>query len=97
MNPPDVSGKYPLEQKRLWHFTPDKKDQLLLATMIELFKSYFGTANYLELSYFDGEEGMLIPKNEDLKEDCSYFVQCYRDFDNYQDFLKIYVNEKLKP
>ena len=39
---------------------------------------------------------MLILKNEDLKDACSYFVQCYRDFDNYQDFLKIYVNEKLK-
>lgn len=63
-----------------------KKDQLLLATAIELFKSYFGTSNYLELSYFDGEGGMLILKNEDLKEACSYFVQCYRDFDNYQDY-----------
>lgn len=69
----------------------------MLATTIELFKSYFGTSNYLELSYFDGEEGKLILKNEDLKEACSYFVQCYRDFDNYQDYLKIYVNEKLKP
>lgn len=97
MNPPDVSGKCPLERKRLWYFTSAKKDQLLLATTIELFKSYFGTSNYLELSYFDGEEGMLILKNEDLKEACSYFVQCYRDFDNYQDYLKIYVNEKLKP
>lgn len=96
LNPPDVNGKYPLDKKRMWHFPQAEKDQLSLTPTINLFKSYFRSSNSLELSYFDGDEEMPIVKDEDLKEACMYFVQCYRDFDNYQDFLKIYVKEAPK-
>ena len=96
LNPPDVNGKYSLDKKRMWHFTQAEKDQLSLTPTINLFESYFRSSNSLELSYFDGDEEMPIVKDEDLKEACMYFVQCYRDFDNYQDFLKIYVKETLK-
>ena len=51
--------------------------------------------NWLELSYFDGEEQMLIVKDEDLTTACNFFVECYSQYENYQCFLKIYLTEKL--
>ena len=39
---------------------------------------------------------MLILKDEDLSEACSYFLHCYRQFENYQAYMKIYVTEKVK-
>lgn len=38
---------------------------------------------------------MLIVKDEDLTEACNFFVECYRQYENYQSFLKIILTEKL--
>lgn len=38
---------------------------------------------------------MLIVKDEDLTEACNFFVECYRQYENYQCFLKIILTEKL--
>lgn len=98
LNPPDVNGNYPLEKKRMWHFSPASTDQLSLAPTINLFRGYFGIGPFsnLELFYFDGDEQMPVVKYEDLREACMFFAQCYSDYDNYQDFLKIYVKETLR-
>lgn len=95
-NPPDGNGNYSLKQKRIWHFSPAEKDEMSLASTLKLFQGYFGTTNSVEVSYFDGEEEMSILKDEDLREACSYFVQCYRQFENYQAFVKIYLTERVK-
>ena len=96
LNPPDVSGRFSLNQRRLWHLTVSEKDQLLLDKTIKSFQEYFNTKNWLErLSYFDGEEQMLIVKDEDLREACNFFVECYSHYENYQSFLKIFLTEKL--
>lgn len=71
-------------------------DQLILEKTINSFQEYFNTNNWLELSYFDGEEQMLIVKDDDLREACNYFVECYKHFENYQDFLKVFLTEKLR-
>lgn len=96
LNPPDGNGNYSLKQKRIWHFSPAEKDEMSLASTLKLFQGYFGTTNSVEVSYFDGEEEMSILKDEDLREACSYFVQCYRQFENYQAFVKIYLTERVK-
>lgn len=93
LNPPNVKGEYSLDQKRLWYFTPDATTELCLASTVKLFKGCFQSKHCLELSYFDGEEEMAILKDEDLQEACHYFVSCYRQFDNYQQFLKLFVND----
>lgn len=96
LNPPDGNGNYSLKQKRIWHFSLAEKGEMSLASTLKLFQGYFGTTNSVELSYFDGEEEMSILKDEDLSEACSYFVQCYRQFENYQAFVKIYLTERVK-
>lgn len=95
MNPPDMEGNYSLTQKRLWHFAPEENKSINLSETIKKFQEYYKSTNHLELSYYDGEEQMLILKDEDLREACAYFINCYKQFENYSIFLKIYVTEKL--
>jgi hypothetical protein len=95
LNPPDVHGRFSLNQRRLWLLTIGDIDQLILEKVINSFQEYFNTNNWLELSYFDGEEQMLIVKDDDLREACNYFVECYKHFENYQVFLKVFLTEKL--
>lgn len=97
-NPPDEKGQYTLDQKRQWYFETDgdSRGQLSLASTVKKFQEYFQTEHCLELSYFDGEEEMVILKDEDLREACGYFINCYRNYDTYAQFVKIYVKEKWK-
>ena len=73
LNPPDSSGRFSLNQRCLWHLTVSDKDRLSLEKTIKSSQDYFNTKNWLELSYFDGEEQMVIVKDEDLREACNFF------------------------
>ncbi|XP_048590524.1 uncharacterized protein LOC125573792 [Nematostella vectensis] len=94
-NPPDASGRYALENKRLWHVNASNIGELTLAKTTKQFKEYFNTKNELKLSYFDGEEEMLILKNEYLIETCSFFLQCFQKYENHTEFLKISATETM--
>ena len=95
LNPPDANGRFSLNQRRLWHLKTCDNGKLIKDKTIKSFQEYFNTNNWLELSYFDGEEQMLILKDDDLREACKYFAECCKHFENYQVFLKVFLAEKL--